>query len=149
MKIYDMKVNHLTNPLGFRMTRTVFSWKVAETIGKNQTEARVQVATDEQMCEIVFDSGFDKEADSLGYRADFELEPCTRYYWTVTVRTDAEEEATGETQWFETAKREEPWIGKWITCNNEIKRHPIFEKRNLSGEAGQTGAVLYLWPGAV
>ncbi|MCD7833934.1 MAG: family 78 glycoside hydrolase catalytic domain, partial [Lachnospiraceae bacterium] len=128
MKIYDMKVNHLTNPLGFRMTRTVFSWKVAETIGKNQTEARVQVATDEQMCEIVFDSGFDKEADSLGYRADFQLVPCTRYYWTVTVRTDAEEEAAGETQWFETAKRDEPWIGKWITCDNEEKRHPIFEK---------------------
>lgn len=24
MQIYDMKVNHLTNPLGFRMPRTVF-----------------------------------------------------------------------------------------------------------------------------
>lgn len=46
MKIYDMKVNHLTNPLGFLMTRTVFSWKVAEAIGKNQTEARIQVAAD-------------------------------------------------------------------------------------------------------
>ncbi|MCC8104356.1 MAG: family 78 glycoside hydrolase catalytic domain, partial [Clostridiales bacterium] len=128
MKIYDMKINHLTNPLGFRMTRTVFSWKVAEATGKNQTEARIQVATDAQMRKMVFDSGFEKEADSLGYHADFELEPCTRYYWTVTVRTDAEEEAVGETQWFETAKRADPWTGKWITCNNEKKRHPIFEK---------------------
>ncbi len=132
MKIYDMKVNHLTNPLGFRMTRTVFSWKVAEAIGKNQTEAKIQVAADAQLRETVFDSGFTKEADSLGYRADFELQPYTRYYWTVTVRTDKGEEATGETQWFETAKRDDAWIGRWITCASHldgvVERHPIFEK---------------------
>ncbi|MCD8188881.1 MAG: glycoside hydrolase family 78 protein [Clostridiales bacterium] len=132
MKIYDMKVNHLTNPLGFRMTRTVFSWKVAEAIGKNQTEARIQVAADAQLRETVFDSGFTKEADSLGYRADFELQPYTRYYWAVTVRTDKEEEATGETQWFETAKRDDVWIGRWISCASHldgvVERHPIFEK---------------------
>ncbi len=132
MKIYDMKVNHLTNPLGFRMTRTVFSWKVAEAIGKYQTEARIQVAADVQMHETVFDSGFAKEADSLGYRADFELQPYTRYYWTVTVRTDKGEEATGETQWFEMAKRDDAWTGRWITCASHLdsadKRHPIFEK---------------------
>lgn len=129
MKIYDMKVNHLTKPLGFRMPRTVFSWKVADADGKKQTEARIQVAVDAQMRETVFDSGFDSKADSLGYRADFELLPYTRYYWTVTVRTDKGEEATGETQWFETAKREAPWVGKWITCNSEEKRHPVFEKK--------------------
>ncbi len=132
MKIYDMKVNHLTNPLGFRMTRTVFSWKVTEAIGKKQTEARIQVAADAQMRETVFDSGFAEEADSLGYRADFELQPYTRYYWTVTVRTDKGEEATGETQWFETAKRDDAWIGRWITCASHldgvVERHPIFEK---------------------
>ncbi len=30
MKLYDLKVNHLRNPLGFRMGRTVFTWKVSE-----------------------------------------------------------------------------------------------------------------------
>ena len=33
MQIYGTKVNHLTNPLGFRMDRTVFSWKVKECKG--------------------------------------------------------------------------------------------------------------------
>ena len=47
MKIYDMKVNHLTNPLGFRMTRTVFSWKVKEAAGKRQTQARIRIASAE------------------------------------------------------------------------------------------------------
>ncbi len=47
MQIYDMKVNHLTNPLGFRMPRTVFSWKVKEAEGRRQAAARLQVAAGE------------------------------------------------------------------------------------------------------
>ena len=115
MRLYDLKVNHLSNPLGFRMERTVFAWKAAESLGKRQESARILVALDEKLEDVVFDSGFDREADSLGYNAGIVLRPRTRYYWTVTVRSDAGEEATGETQWFETGKREEPWVGKWIT----------------------------------
>ncbi len=128
MQIYDMKVNHLANPLGFRMPRTVFSWKVKEAEGKRQEAARLQVAADEGMGEILFDSGFDAGADSLGYRAALELKPRTRYYWTVTVRSELGEEARGAVQWFETAKMQEAWAGKWITCDNSEKRHPYFEK---------------------
>ena len=128
MKIYDMKVNHLRNPMGFRMERTVFSWKVSEAVGKRQKEARILVAADAQMKEVLFDSGFDAKADSLCFQAKVELMPHTRYYWTVTVHSDADEEATGEVQWFETGKRQEPWQAKWITCDSEEKRHPYFEK---------------------
>ena len=49
MQIYDMKVNHLTNQLGFRMPRTVFSWKVKEAEGRRQEAARLQIALDEGM----------------------------------------------------------------------------------------------------
>lgn len=128
MKIYDMKVNHLRNPLGFRMERTVFSWKVSEAEGKRQKEARILVAADAQMKEVLFDSGFDAKADPLCFQVEVDLKPHTRYYWTVTVHSDADEEATGEVQWFETGKRQEPWQAKWITCNSEEKRHPYFEK---------------------
>lgn len=34
MKIYHAQVNHLENPVGFRMERTVFSWKIKEAKGK-------------------------------------------------------------------------------------------------------------------
>ena len=110
-----MKVNHLRNPLGFEMKRTAFSWKIKEALGKRQKDARVMVAADPQMKELLYDSGFDAGADSLCFRAQMELKPRTRYYWTVTVRTDAGEEETGAVQWFETAKREEPWKAEWIT----------------------------------
>lgn len=128
MKIYDMKVNHLKNPLGFQMERTVFSWKVSEAAGKKQKAARVRVAADAQLTELLFDSGFDPEASALGYRAELALAPCTRYYWSVTVQSDAGEEAAGEVQWFETGKREQPWQARWITCDSTEKRHPYFEK---------------------
>ena len=118
MQIYGTKVNHLTNPLGFRMDRTVFSWKVKDAKGTRQHTA---------MQEILYDSGWEKEADSLAFPVKSDLKPRTRYYWTVAVESDAGEQETSDVQWFETAKREEDWGGKWITCDSTEKRHPYFE----------------------
>lgn len=128
MYLYDLKVNHLKNPLGFRMEKCVFSWKAAEVRGKYQKEARVLVAADEALTEILYDSGWSADADSLGFPVDMELRPRTRYFWNVSVKTDAGETAAGETQWFETGKREESWAGNWISCDSSEKRHPYFEK---------------------
>ncbi|MDO4283866.1 MAG: family 78 glycoside hydrolase catalytic domain [Eubacteriales bacterium] len=128
MQIYDTKVNHLRNPLGFRMTRTSFSWKVREAKGTRQQAARIRIAGDAAMEQILFDSGWDEAASSLGYRAQITLAPRTRYYWTVSVRTDADEEETCAPQFFETGKRDEAWEGRWITCDSTGKRHPFFEK---------------------
>ena len=150
MQIYDCKVNHLTNPLGFRMTRTVFSWKVKDAVGKCQTEARIQVAADADMTHILNDTGWSDKLDSLASKVEVELKPVTRYYWTVSVRSDASvetgtgedasEEAVSLVQWFETGKREQPWTGKWITCTNKEPRHPIFEKKiDLAKEIGRDG----------
>ena len=143
MKIYDLKVNHLVNPLGFRMTRTVFSWKTVETEGKRQESARIRVALDQTMKELVADTGADSSADSLGTKVSFPLHPRTRYWWTVTVRTDAGEEEVSPVQWFETGKREETWTGKWITCDNTEPRHPYFEK-DIVPEKDVAQARLYI-----
>ena len=128
MRIYDAKVNHMTNPLGFFMEKVSFSWKVSEARGKVQKAARVRIAADEEMKEILFDSGMDETADSLAYPVEFAMEPRTRYFWQVTVLSDAGEEADSEVQWFETAKMNEEWTGRWLTCDSSEKRHPIFSK---------------------
>ncbi len=134
MEIYSCKVNHLKNPLGFEMEETVFSWKVRNATGKKQSEARIQVATDEAFEHREADTGFCPALNSLACPVEVKLRPYTRYYWKVTVRTDAEapdgktEEAESEIQWFETARMGEPWLGRWITCDNAKKRHPFFEK---------------------
>ncbi len=128
MRVYDAKVNHMTIPVGFFMDGVSFSWKVDEARGKAQKAARVRVAADEKMQEILFDSGMDEQADSLAYPVELALEPRTRYFWQVTVLSDAEEEADSEVQWFETSKMSEEWTGKWLTCDSTEKRHPIFSK---------------------
>jgi len=128
VRVYDAKVNHMTNPMGFFMDGVSFSWKVDEARGKAQKVARVRVAADEKMQEILFDSGMDEQADSLAYPVELALEPRTRYFWQVTVLSDAGEEADSEVQWFETSKMSEEWTGKWLTCDNTEKRHPIFSK---------------------
>lgn len=134
MRIYDTKINHLENPLGFRLIHTVFSWKVAEAEGKKQVWARIRVAEDITFTQMVYDSGCDEAANALAYPIELSLKPRSRYFWKVAVCTDAGEEAESTVQWFETAKQDETWEGKWITCDNNItigdmeKSHPFFEK---------------------
>ena len=137
MQIYSLKVNHLKNPLGFFMPRTIFSWKVTEAKGSMQKWARIRIASDAEMTALVYDSGEDAEAESQGTRVNIALLPRTRYYWTVTVCTDADEAVTSQVQWFETARQDETWTAQWITCESTQTRHPIFHK-NITPAAGKT-----------
>lgn len=143
MTIYDVRVNHLKNPLGFHMDRTAFSWKVTEARGKRQTAARLVVATDEGLKQKLLDTGFDENADSLGWKVPIELKPRTRYFYQITVRSDADEEASSEICWFETGKMDESWVAKWITCDSGETRHPDFEKQ-IQPEKEVSQARLYI-----
>lgn len=86
------------------------------------------------MEQLLFDSGWDPEADPLAYPVPLDLSERTRYFWQVQVQSNAGEEAESTVQWFETGKREEPWTGKWITCDSAEKRHPFFEKEICPAE---------------
>lgn len=122
MNITGCKVNHLINPLGYAMEKCVFSWVVEEAKGKRQTAARIQVHTNGQ---IAADTGWGN-LESLAAEVQVLLHPCTRYTWTVSVRTDAGEEATSGENWFETGL--DSWQGQWIGCKEDEPRHPIFFK---------------------
>lgn len=128
MRIVQCKMNHLKNPLGFQVGKPVFSYLVQDSKGSAQTEARIKISRCEDMKETCFDTGFAEDIDSVAYEANVELYPRQRYYWTVTVRTDAGEEATSDVNWFETGKMYEAWKGKWITCEDYFGQHPVFWK---------------------
>ncbi len=135
MEIYGVSVNHLREPLGYMMEHATFTWKVRGSAGTRQTEARVVVARDEAMTDTIADTGFDYDITGLACDVRFPLEPRTRYYYEITARSDAAEEASSGVRWFETGKRDEPWQGKWVSCASTEKRHPIFEKSfNLRGK---------------
>ncbi len=109
-------------PLGYWMEKPVFSWQVEEAEGKAQTKARLVVRRDG---ETVADTGF-AQLDSLAEPVEMELAPRTRYTWTVTVCTDAGEEAVSDENWFETGKENEGWNAKWI--GDSQARHPMYSK---------------------
>lgn len=127
MKITRMKVNHLTNPLGFRMDRPTFSW-VAVSDGLMPVSARVEIAADADFSHILFDSGESAEISGRGYTPDFCPEPKTRYFWRVTVTADNGDSATSDSAWFETAMSPESWQAEWITPSFDKEKSPIFQK---------------------
>ena len=133
MQIINCRTNHLLLPMGFAMEAPVFSYVVEGALGKKQTEARIRVTADVEGKQVLADTGFGS-LNSLGQEVPMALSPCTRYFWTVTVRTDAGEEATSAVNWFETGKREQPWRGRWISCGAEEARHPVFHKRFALGK---------------
>ncbi len=117
MRLTDLRTNHVSAPLGYSCSPLSFSWKVeAEGTQRKQKCARISIEKDGA---VIYDSGDTAEADSLDFPVDLELEPRTRYGWTVTVTADNGEQAQGSS-YFETGKCEEPWTAKWITPGSGI-----------------------------
>ncbi len=132
MQIVHLRTNHLCNPLGYRLSHVVFSWVVKDAQGTKATESRIVVTSDGA---TVADTGW-AQLDSLATEVPFALAPRTRYEWSVSVRTDAGEEATSDIASFETGKLDEPWTGEWLVCDGaDSPRHPIFSHTlTLTGE---------------
>lgn len=128
MNIVNCRVNHIVEPVGYPMKKTVFSWKVEQAQGKNQKTARLCVSEAPSMISLLYDSGKQEHADSLGWEVPLCTKPCTEYFWTVEVESDAGERAISQVNRFETGKEDQTWSGRWITCDSTAPRHPRFEK---------------------
>ncbi len=125
MKLKDLRVNHLTTPLGHALGNPIFSWTAYDTPDKRQESAQVTVHTAEG--KLAYDSGRREDISSLGFEAPMELMPRTRYVWAVTVWGDGGDGATAGS-WFETAKEDEPWQAKWICAGMDKEAHPLLRK---------------------
>ena len=128
MKIIELKTNHLETPLGFTLENPRLSWKVVEAIGKKQKMVKIEIANDQIFSEIIF-SVEDESISSLAYElpSSVSLKPRTRYYWRVTVETDAPNETAFNISWFETGKLDEPWQANWIVPSKQTSYTPIFK----------------------
>lgn len=131
MKITDLRVNNLSEPLGYQTFPLSFSWRVEDAQNaKKQKWARVCVYK-EDVC--VFDSGEDESADSLDYQVQMECLPRTRYIWTVEVMADNGDTARAES-FFETGKMGEEWKGQWMTSSLEASVSPVLRKTFTVGK---------------
>ncbi|MFA9557661.1 family 78 glycoside hydrolase catalytic domain [Evansella sp. AB-rgal1] len=130
MRIYNMRTNNVTNPLGFELDNVSLSWVIdrAESSASFQSEARVEISLSSGFEDVLFDSGKKKEMNRLCYQPDLILHPRTRYYWRVTVWGENEEVGVSEAAWFETGKIAEEWQAKWISPNLPSDIHPIIRR---------------------
>lgn len=142
MEIYAVKINGLTNPVGYLYDTLICTWRVRNSNGKKQSYAKIKVALDERLERIVWER-CGEELSSLGVLLDMELAPRTRYFYRITVESDAGERAESEVCYFETGKREEPWRAKWIGANLKGEAHPEFH-RQFDINKSVTSARLYI-----
>lgn len=142
MKIYDLKINGLTDPVGYIFDDIEISWKVKDSDGIKQADACVEIALDKDFSEILHVSRGNR-LDSLGVPVELDLKPYTRYYCRVTVTTDAGEAAVSDTCFFETAKQKDKWTARWIGVRGDDDRHPEFVK-NFSVIKRVSRARLYI-----
>lgn len=117
MKITDMKVNGVTNPLGYNFHPLSLSWVTADAQkGEEQKSARVTIS-EKDTGKIICDSGFSDPLPGTGFQADCTLKPRTAYSWKVQVRGSLGSEAEGSAL-FETGKMDEAWSAGWITSGD-------------------------------
>ena len=135
MNLNRLKVNRLTNPLGFEMNSLSFSWTVEETDAKKQQWARVEVAADESFQRLLWDSGEDAGLSSVDCPVTLDLQPRTRYWWRVTVqgRQRQPRPASAAGLVSKPPKLGEPWAGA-VDCAvvlRESSVHPLLTPQLL------------------
>lgn len=142
MKITDLRINGIMNPVGYLMERITCSWKVSECRGNRQKMAKIQVSEMPDFKTTVFE----KKGETLcqaGEKLEFMTKPCTRYYVRVEVTTNEGETAVSEPSFFETPKSDSDWKGMWITTEEHDSYHPVFFK-SFTAEKPVKSARLYI-----
>ena len=126
MKITHCQMAHLDNPMGYHLGTPVVSWLIEAAEGEKMASARVRVASDANMENILYDTGERADISPLGFQLPCSFAPRTRYWWQVEAVTDEGDRGASDISWFETGKMDEAWQAKWIACDSTEKRHPIF-----------------------
>lgn len=142
MRVSSVKINGIKNPVGYLMKYISCSWQVADTKAKEQKYIKIEVAEDIEFKGIIYTKG-GKELCQAGEALEIVTKSCTRYFVRVTVTTDLDETAVSDTAYFETAKGNDAWVGKWITTHEEDSFHPTFFK-DFSIERDVERARLYI-----
>lgn len=125
MRVCNVKINGMDNPMGYVFSDVIISWKVTDTSAEKQKESIVSIAVDPEMSQIIWD----KKGclPSNGVTADIQLKPRSTYYVQVQVTGENGDHAVSDTAFFDTGKMDEPWQAMWIAPEEQDKFHPVFE----------------------
>lgn len=144
MKVSHLKINHLYNPIGYDFSYMTFSWRVEESEAAYSEAIKLEVSENEDMSQLVYDTGIINHCRACSHEAFMELKSRTRYYWRVWIQDEKGVQAWSEAAWFETGKLKEVWRGNWIGTEKEEKVMPIlFKKFTLSKEVSKARLYIY------
>lgn len=111
-----LRTDHATEPLGIEPNPPRFSWSFGETASIEQEEYRIIVATTANGVSArsgdVWDSGWLGGGNQATTYEGGDLDPQTRYWWTVGCRLAGGTITWGEPTWFETGIVH--WQATWI-----------------------------------
>ncbi|HYH34643.1 MAG TPA: family 78 glycoside hydrolase catalytic domain [Nocardioides sp.] len=133
-RVLDLRTENTTTPLGTDVERPRFSWVTrSKDRGVRQTAYRLVVSSTPQGAAAgdgdVWDSGVvTSEASAEVVYGGAALEPATRYFWRVWVRTTADRRGTWSgTTWFETGLGAQGWQGSsWLSVAPDAEdREPL------------------------
>ena len=140
MKITNLQVNRLSEPLGISTLNPVFSFKVeGEGCGKIKS-VKVEVATDELFKNIVFSKRLGNISPNA-FRLPYDFSGGIKYFWRVTVVNDKDENASGQS-FFECGRKKAEWDIPFITTATENIESAAFYRKFTVKPA--TNARLYI-----
>ncbi|MDO5517516.1 MAG: family 78 glycoside hydrolase catalytic domain, partial [Clostridium sp.] len=128
MKVTNLKINGIENPMGFLFEKLVCSWNIEDTSSKKQSYALIEVSDSEDFTNIIYKKE-GKDLKQSGERLDMELSPRTSYFLRVEVTGDKGDKSVSSTCTFETGKMNEEWTADWIACEKQDTFHPVLKKR--------------------
>ena len=94
MRIEDIKINGITNPVGFELDHPKVSWKVRESVSKRAKNVLIEVSKKADFSDCIWKKQ-GADLDCTGQTLAVSTEPYTRYYCRITVTGDEGDQAFG------------------------------------------------------
>lgn len=121
MKITNIAINHMHEPIGFNLSNLRVDFSLTDTTEKDLSKEVILTVNGKQ----AYDSGLIKY-DNNYFDIPIKLEPRTRY--NVKVITSGSTDKAQATTFFETGKMNEKWTAKWIANRNKDIENTLFKK---------------------
>lgn len=137
IEIINLKCEHLENPIGIDESYPRFTWQLeSENPGSLQNAYQLVVGTKKADVAIgkgnIWESGTVNSSVIPVVFKGVELQPFSRYFWSVRVQDEKGEwSGWSPVAWFETGMMDQTnWRGKWITDTYDytVKPAPYFRK---------------------
>lgn len=129
MRITNMRVNHLKNPIGYDFSRQTFSWNYeAEKASDDIEKIRIEISEYIDFKSLVYEKEIEFKPDFVRDELHLELQPRTRYYWKIILDDSKGRKIQSDISYFETGKINEAWRGKWICTDDKHTAEPLIRK---------------------